>query len=202
MAEILRVRARWSGFIGGPGYTVLHFKEFEAGGTQTLAAAQGAVDKTRAFFNSIKGALPANTTVQVMPDVDVIEETTGQLTNALTTTTPVSVVGGAVGTATYSAATGAVITWRTSVIRNGRRIRGRSFLVPLSSVAFDVDGTLHSTYFNTISTAATALRDGTTSGDLGVYARPSAPGAADGIWAVVTGHTVPDMGAVLRSRRD
>lgn len=202
MAEILRVKARWSGFVGGPGYSVFHFKEFEAGGTQTLADAQGAVDKTRAFFNALSLYLPNVVTIQVMSDVDVIEETTNTMTNVLTPTAPASVTGTAGATVKYSAATGAVVTWRTSVVKRGRRIRGRTFLVPFASNAFDVDGTLVSTTITALNTAATNLRDGAGSGDLGVYARPSAVGATDGEWAAVTGHSIPDMGAVLRSRRD
>jgi hypothetical protein len=72
----------------------------------------------------------------------------------------------------------------------------------VSSVAFQNDGTLNSTFLFSVNGAATALGDAVSSPDLGVYARPSAKGATDGLWFPVVSHSVPDMGAVLRSRRD
>jgi hypothetical protein len=120
----------------------------------------------------------------------------------LVATTPAAIVGTAGTTVAYAAALGAVVSWRTGLVRNGRRIRGRTFLVPLSSLAFDNTGTLIPAALTTFNAAAVTLRDQTGIADIGVYARPSAPGAADGEWALITGHSIPDMGSILRSRRD
>jgi hypothetical protein len=185
-----------------PGYSVFHFRDFSAGGEPTAAQALVAVDKVRAFFDAIKVYLPAIVSVQVSGEVPVIEDTTNTMTDIFTPAAPAVVTGTASGAAAYSAPVGAVVTWRTGVVRNGRVIRGRTFLVPLSSSAFQSDGTLGATPHSVILAAAAALRDQAGDGDLGVYARPTAPGATDGEWAAATGHSVPDMGAVLRSRRD
>ena len=201
MAQMLRITTRWTGFTGAPGFTVMHFRDF--GGTDPIVSdAQAAVDKVYAFFNAIKAWFPSQVTIQVLGEAEAIEDTTGILQDVLVATTPAPIVGTSGAAVAYAAALGAVVSWRTGLVRNGRRIRGRTFLVPLSSVAFDNTGTLIATALTAFNAAATTLRDQTGIADLGVYARPSAPGAADGEWALITGHSVPDMGSILRSRRD
>lgn len=201
MAELLRIKARWGGFTGAPGYTVFHMRDFEAGGG-VAGQAQAGVDKVRTFFDGIRMWLAYGVTVQVLGEVEIIEDTTGQMVNVVGVTQPAIVTSGASVVDRYAAAVGAVITWRTAGVRNGRRIKGRSFMVPLTGNAFENNGTLHADALGAINTAATTLRNGATSPDLGVYARPSGPAATDGVWHVVTSHSTPDFSAVLRSRRD
>jgi len=202
MAEILRMKARWSGYQGGPGYNVMHFRDFDTTPPTNTHATAAATD-IRAFFDAIKLYLPNAVKIDVMPDCEVLEETTGVLTGVLTATPGATVTGTAGAGAQFAAAVGAVVNWRTNGVRNGRRIHGKSFIVPLANLGFAVDGTLDPGFITTASTAAAALRDPSTgSPDLGVWARPSAPGATDGVWYVTSGYSIPDMGAVLRSRRD
>lgn len=202
MAGVLRVTARWSGFIGSPGYSVFHFRDFSNSGEPDQAMADAAVAKTKAFFQAVQDQIPSVATVTVQPDVPVIEETTNAMTGVLSVATPVGMQGNATVGANFAAAVGAVVTWRTGVVRKGRIIRGRTFLVPFASTAFSPDGTLSAIALTALNNAATGMRNTTGVADMGVLARPSAVGAADGQWAAVTSHSVPDMGAVLRSRRD
>lgn len=201
MASIIRVKARWQGFQGAPGYTIFHMRDFAAA-EPTVAEADAAITRVKAFFTGIAPYLPAVVQVQVENDIEVIEETTGDLVNILSAASTSAVTGGAASGSPYAAPVGAVVTWRTTVVRNNRRIRGRSFLVPLSSTAFENNGTLVSTALTVINNAATALINPAGAPDLGVWARPTVPGANDGLWAAVSSFSVPDMGSVLRSRRD
>lgn len=204
MAPILRVKARWSGFVGSPGYTVLHFRDFGTGeGEGTDPTQQHAVDavaRTRTFFNAFSGSLPSVARVQVEGEVDLIESTTGELLNSFAVPAPAIVAGTASGV--FAASTGAVVNWRTNGVRNGRRLRGRSFIVPLGGIAQSGTGTLNPSVRDQLQLAANALAASTASPDLVVYGRPSARGAADGQFSVVTSTQVPDLLAVLRSRRD
>ena len=204
MAPILRVKARWTGFSGAPGYSVFHFADFtapDATGPEQ-AEAQSAADRVAAFYEAITQFLPNPLRITVEPDLEVIESTTGELQELIGITAPATVQGSAVNTVPWAGPVGAVVNWRTSLVHRGRRIRGRTFLVPLLSSAFEMDGTLTPTARDTIQARATTLAATTEAPDLGVWARPSAVGAADGQWAAVTGVTVPDLAAVLRSRRD
>jgi len=204
MPTLLKVSTKWTGFSGAPGYTNLYFRDFGtgdgSGSDPDVAQAQAAADRVRAFFQLLSGSFPAAVRINVEGTVDTIDSATGELVGSLSVTAPATVSGSATGG--YSAASGAVVTWRTAGIRKGRRIRGRTFLVPLASTAYEVDGTLATTIRGNIVSAATTLSDSTLTPDLGVWARPSVSGATDGQWAAVTGSTVPDMSAVLRSRRD
>lgn len=212
MAAIMRVKVKWSGYQGAPGYNIFHYRDFDTEPPTNTHATAAATD-LRAFFDAIKAYMPNAVKIDVMPDCDVLESSTGDLTGGVTATPGAQVSGTAGAGAQFAAAAGAVVTWKTAGVRNNRRIRGRSFIVPLANVAFATDGTLDAGFLTTAGTAATTLRDPTTgSPDLGVWARPTpvldgegnptGEHNADGIWYVCNGHSIPDMGAVLRSRRD
>ncbi len=201
MAPILRVKARWSGFQGSPGYSIFHFKDFAAE-TYAVSDATAVVNKTRAMFLAVAGLLPSVVSVDVQTDVELIDHNTGDLMDVLNASPVATVTGGASGTAPYAAASGAVISWRTTQVRNGRRIRGRTFFVPLSSSAFESNGTLTSGALTSLGIAGTGMITPGDGPDFGVYARPTGPDATDGEFAQAMGYTAPDIGAVLRSRRD
>lgn len=201
MTGMLRVKTKWTGFSGAPGYTNFYFRDFAAGNEPTLAQAQGAVTRTADFWANVTGRLPAVVSLQVQGDVEVIEETTGEMTTIHNVTAPAPKVG-TNATSTFSGPTGAVINWRTAGVRNGRRVRGRTFIVPIATSCYQSDGTLDPTHHTALGTAAATLTDAAGTPDLGVWARPSAAGASDGVWYAVQTATVPDLAAVLRSRRD
>lgn len=204
MSEILRVRSEWTGFNGAPGYTNLFFRDFgtdgDGGSTATAANATAAVERVRNFFGSLSALFPDDVTITPDTNVDVLESTTGELVDSLTSTSGGEVKG--TDTGGYQAAGGAVISWRTAGIRKGRRVRGRTFLVPLAGSLFNTTGNLIPSVAQTIQTSANALMNPTGTPDLGIWARPTAPGAADGAWFVVRQASVPARGSILRSRRD
>lgn len=191
---ILRVTAEWSGFSGAPGYSVFHF----AGIDTSQAVAQAAADAVDAFIGGWAVHTAPKVSIRLSSAVDVIDEANGQMLDLLNITAPAPRNGPTSGS--YSAVSGAVCHWLTSDVKNGRRVRGRNFLVPLGSSSYDTDGSLHSTTMSAIQTAADALV--AASPDLIVWSRPSITGASDGSAHPVNGSRVPDMAAVLRSRRD
>lgn len=199
MAQILKCTINWTGFNGAPGYTNLFFRDFTEGPVDQ-AMADGAATKADTWLGAWDDYLPASVAVQVSPTMEAIEETTGELQSYFTVAAKPLRQGA--GTGAYSAASGAVVNWYTNGIRNGRRIRGRTFMVPIAGNGLDTAGTLNDTARAAWTTATTALTSATGSGDLGVWSRPSAPGAADGVWYFVSAFTIPDKVAVLRSRRD
>jgi hypothetical protein len=154
-----------------------------------------------AYAGAIKNMLPDPVRLRVVNELELIEPLTGNLLGVFGTAATTDKVPVADPNAGWAAAVGAVISWSTAGIRNGRRVRGRNFVVPLNSAQFDKDGTLTTSAVNSLNTAATALRTGSAGAPLAIYARPTGPGAEDGAVHVVTSHRVPDMGAILTSRR-
>lgn len=195
MALIFRAKINWTGFVGAPGYSVFHARSFEADPANEAAQFKARVNF---FAAEIAAVLPNSVTLTTDPEVEQLEDTTGTLTEVVSTPGSAPIAG--TGGTTYSAPAGAVVNWTTGQIRNGRRMRGRTFIVPLALAAYEADGTIVASVRNTILTAASNLANAVDT-QLCVYGRPT-PLAADGMNGRVTGFSVPDMSAVLRSRRD
>lgn len=212
MTSILRVKLRWSGFSGAPGYTIFHFRDFGGTGEWNpgVPEATAAVSRVNDFGLGIRTVLPAGVSVQTENTVEEIEDTTGELVDIWNGTGGMTSVGTGTAGAAYAAPVGAVINWRTNTVRKGRRIRGRSFVVPLAGDKYQSDGSLSADCITAITNAANALAAGTGTPDLGVYARPTRTKNTDGTttttpdgqWAPVGSVNIPDKAAVLRSRRD
>lgn len=200
MAQMAKVTINWTGFPGGPGYSNLYFRDFSGTGAVDQGIVDGAVAKVQDWLSFWRNRLPTSVKTGVDPTVEAIEETTGELQGFWTAT--VAAPAGGLGVASFSAPSGACVSWYTSTVRNGRRMRGRTFIVPLDTVSYENDGTL----IESIITAAPAVNNAmiadSGAGDLGIWARPSAPGASDGQWALVTAARLNDRPAMLTSRRD
>lgn len=187
MANIDKVQTLWTGFTGAPGYTTMYWM---SGLTNKCAL-------TRTYFDAIKGVIPSTITLQVQSSGLEIDETSGAANGVWSETAVTAVVGTAVGV--YAAPSGSIADWLTSAFVAGRRVRGRSFMVPLSGTAYQSDGTLLATAQTTLANAAAALVTGA-AGTLGVWHRPV--GGSGGVFHLTTSSTVPDKVVVLRSRRD
>jgi hypothetical protein len=199
MAHLARVTINWTGFVGAPGFTNLYFSP-AAGPDITQSVVDAAVAKTYTWMNQFTSSMPTAVNVAVDPSVEVIEYTDGKLAAFMTGTPAAPQVGGDAGT--FSSASGVVTSWYTGGIRNGRRIRGRSFMVPMGPTAYQNDGTLATTKLTAWRTAANNLIANVDAARLAVWSRPSGPGATDGIAYDVISAQVNDKVAVLRSRRD
>lgn len=180
-----RVRVLWQNWPGSPGYTN-HYV-----GSNVLA--QTAL---RTFYDGIKALIPSGLTIQVPSTGDQVNEATGQITGVWTGAVQTVVTGTAVSV--YAGASGACINWRTGNVINGRRPMGRTFLVPLASGAFENNGTLATTTLATLNAVSTQLITDL-AGELKVWHRPNAAGPGANV-TVLTAQ-VPDLAAVLRSRR-
>lgn len=202
--DILRITARWTGFTGAPGYSNFHFSTdagFWDGGVLTpdaeVAASAGA-GRVRNAFLEIADLLPEDVGLQIEGEAALLDSDTGEQLGAVPTE-PDDMRGGSAAGG-YSAASGAVVNWRTNDYRFGRRIRGRTFLVPLAGSAYQNDGTLTPAALTALRDFGDGIMNGIGALNFGVWSRPR--DGAGGVFATATGYTVPDMAAVLRSRRD
>lgn len=199
VAHLARMVVNWTGFTGAPGFTNLYFRN-STPGTIDQAVVDNAKTKVEAWIVAVRAACPAAVLTGLDPTIGIIDDTNGELQGYMSVTVAAPAGGGATGN--YSAASGGVANWSTGTVRNGRRIRGRSFMVPLGGSALDADGSLNSGHVTNLRTAATALHAATGASRFVIWARPTAPGATDGGSAEVISSTVPDKVAVLTSRRD
>jgi hypothetical protein len=197
---LLRTKVRWTIPGAGTALSILHWSNADQSGA-TQAQADDAAAKTHAFLTPLLPIIPNVVNVQALNEVEEINEASGDLIGFYGTPANADRPGTAGAGLGWSAPSGAVISWSTAGVRNGRRIRGRTFVVPLSTSVYDAAGTLTPIALTALGNAATALRTGSDVTQFRVWCRPSAPAATDGQSAVVLSHRIPDMAAILRSRR-
>lgn len=191
---IYRVNCAWQNWPGAPGVTTFY---------ASPGPVQVDIDAVRTFFNALTGLIPVGLTIQVPSSGDVIDETTGTITSAWSVaTTPAVVTGTATGS--YAGNAGAVIHWLSVGIVNGRRVRGRSFIVPITGSAYDAAGSLSTATITTLTNAANALE--ASSFPMTIWSRPvtnAVPPATNraGSQHQVNSIRIPDLAVSLRSRR-
>lgn len=197
--DITRITARWGGFAGAPGYSNFYFSSGFLDGGIFGEEAELLAGRVADAFEALSPVLPRNVTIDIEPEVAVIDSDTG-VAQSFTSIDPPEVDLPTGSAQPFAGPAGAVVTWRTNDLRNGRRIRGRTFLVPLSTTAYQEDGSLTTIALNAVRGFGDAMVGNALQGDLGVWSRPQ--GGAGGVFASVVSFTVPDKVAVLRSRRD
>lgn len=195
MTSLNRLVIAWAGGpVVGAAVTVLHFSA-----SDNSAPPVGAV---KAAFAAAASSFPAQVTWTFPNSGDVIDDTTGNLVGAWSTTGGGSVTGSLNGNT--AAGVGACIGWTTGGIVTGaagkpHRLRGRTFLVPLSVGEYDVSGALNSTSLTRLGTLANAIQ---ASGPLAIWHRPTTKGGSDGnSYGVISNRIRPKV-AYLSSRRD
>lgn len=182
-------RALWNVPGGGSGFSVLHYTIAGNG-----AAAQQLANDTRGFFVDLVNILPDDVDIDFDSEVIDLDES-GVLTAVWPVTPPAQVAG--INTSTYARAAGAVVNWATDTIVVGRRLSGRTYIVPLAGNAFDTTGIITTAARDVLIAAAEDfIAAGTANRPLRVWSRTHATSAT------VQSATVPIQGAVLRGRRD
>lgn len=190
MALLNRVRVDWAGSaVRGASCTTLHY--------DATGAAVPNVAAIKSAFAAFNTALPGGVTLTIPGSGDQIDPANGMLMSSWTASGGGTVTGTSSGTVAGPA--GACITLNTVTIFDGRRVRGRLFMVPLAAIAYGADGTLDDGVRGSLVTLGNALM---AAGPLVVWHRPKPTSPGTGGWAAVTSVSVRDKVAVLRSRRD
>lgn len=187
MANIARVRTTWQGnAIVGPGVTTFYFDE----------AASGYLTRVNGFWNALKNVICVGINLQTANTGDLLDENTGAITGTWTDGTSSTVA--TLQSGNYAAGVGARIKWQTNGIRGKRRVRGSTFVVPLTVAAYDAGGTLSTTVIDACNTAAGLMIAGGSSG-FGIWSRPV--GGTGGQLSDVVGYQTLDQVSWLRTRR-
>jgi hypothetical protein len=185
-----------AGYTGSPGYTKLHFAPGSIDGP-TTAEVNAAAAAGRALLASTVTAMPTGVSYSCQPTVQWFDDAGTLQGERAITTLPTPVNGS--GATTYPGGCGAVIYWITGGINGGRKVKGRTYLVPFATGAFSTDGTLSGTLVTTLQTAANVFVG--TNPPPAVNSRTlGKPGRVNGTYAVSSG-VVKDRSAFLRTRR-
>lgn len=185
----MRYRVAWTGTpVVGGGVSTFYIKS----GSPPASI----MPNVKALFTAIKANFPAGITWNFPTGGDIITDDTGALIGNWDGGTASTEVGGSANP--YAGGVGCMLQWNTAGIYRKRRVKGRTFLVPLLSNQYDFDGTILNASLTPMSNAAQALATSTT--PLRVWSRPH-KGMADGQSFDVTSAVCLDKVATLRSRR-
>lgn len=209
MTSVYRVRAVWAGFTGAPGYTNFHFTD--AGTDAQRNAAGTAVHN---WFAGINTFLKQTWSIQVQSEVAEYNVESGELVGAAAMTTVPATVYGMDSTSSWAGGTGFSVQWTTGMIADGRRIHGRTFVVPALG-CFEADGTLTGACITAVGSANQALINASgaefaiwkrvwtkpTLEMTGAQIKAFKQEQIDGKLAIVTGAFVKDTASQLRTRR-
>lgn len=194
MTSLNRVVVEWSGAgVVGRAVTVLHYSASD-NVAPPVAAIKGAFDAGNALF-------PAGLKIVVPNTGDVIDDKTGDLVGVWTGSGGGTTSGS--GSGSPAAGVGACIGWTTGGIVVGkkgpRKLRGRTFLVPLTSTCYDSQGVLATGILAPLGNVANGLQ---AAGPLAIWHRPTSATAADGNSYGVISNKIRPKVAFLSSRRD
>jgi len=157
----------WTGLPGGTGYSLFYQNN-----------AQGNPAPLGTFFGALATYFPPALTITVPNAGEVIDEVTGKMTGVWSAGTQVATVG--TGTSPFAPSQGALLKWGTNNFRNGRRVWGKTFLVPLTATQYVTGGVITAAACNAIAAAGTTLIT-SFAGSMVVWSRPVyKPGAAPG----------------------
>lgn len=148
------------------------------------------------FAENWSGILPNDIVLNVPNVGDVINEETGEIVDTWTGGSVVGFTGTAAGT--WVAGVGVRIRWRSAGIVAGRRVQGRTFVVPLDAARFDNNGLPTAATIDAVGSWATDLLEGHP-GNLQLWSRPS--GSRLGSKHTVVSTMVPVEASFLRTRR-
>jgi hypothetical protein len=188
---VAEFRVDWTGGTGGDGVTVMHANDSLA--NTGLTAAKTAIQN---WVSSVAASCPNEITLRLNPEIRVLNTGTGQLESLAGFGATVPYPG--TGTGPYNPAAGYRIDWQTGNILVGRRLVGRTYVVPAVSEVFNDDGELTSAAVTQINANAQALLGGLESAGAGLQVWSRTHGVASNVASIA----IPTKGAILRSRRD
>lgn len=191
------IKAKWTGGPSAPGLSQFAFDASAGTGDLEVRAAD-----VREFLFSFGTIIPDEYQITFDGIAELYNEGTGQLVDEVTYTPPAAVVGGGAGS--YAHGVGISVAWRTANIRFGRRVVGRTFIVPLVASAFDASGGIPgATTTAWANNAKTKMVDSSASAGMPfcVWSRPSQAHPV-GALSEVTAATVKGKAAWLTGRRD
>lgn len=190
MPELAQITTVFQNFSGAPGYNNLYFFGDPISPSTLTSASTAAFT----FWNNVVVQMSQGISFAIQPDVSILDPATGALIRSMSHTP--SSQSNFASAGAYAGGAGAVVGWKTAAVHRTRRLRGRTFVVPLGGGSYQSDGTLASATLTALQTHSANLQ---AVANFGVWGRPVA--GAGGVWSAATAYAVRDRVAVLRSRR-
>lgn len=154
MTNIYVAKVDWHGTYGHEGISRFAFVD-SAGGVPTNVQRDGVLTAINTMINTNAGGIPADVSWVMDTIVESYDGVLGTITGELPAAGAISPESGTNGSA-YANGVGLTIKWKTGGMFNGRRIQGRTFIVPMAGQQFQTDGSLDAGVAASWQTAANA----------------------------------------------
>lgn len=209
MTNVYVARVDWHGTYGHQGISRFAFVSAD-GGTPTNATRDGVLTAISTMLLANAGGLPTDVSWNIDTIVEAYDGVLGTITGELPAAGAVA-PGAGTNTSSYANGVGLTIKWKTGGMFNGRRIQGRTFIVPMAGQQFETDGSLGAGVAASWQTAANAYIAAVQSAGATplVWGRPTDVKASvrkpahhnPGHWASISTAIVDTMPAILGRRR-
>jgi len=200
MTLLARVVIESAGYLGAPGYNIMHFSPGTISGFDHQTIADSACQDVSDRYQDVQSFFVDDETWTIGPTVPFFKVTTGESVAEVTASFSNQVITGT-GSDIYMDRSACVnVAFRTNDFVSGRRLIGRSFVGPISAQAFASNGQIQ----NTALAAFGGMFDGAISGlgpMLAVWHRPTTPSGTDGSYGDVVTVTARSVPGTLRSRK-
>jgi hypothetical protein len=189
-----------TGYIGGPGYNVIHWSAGAGAGPTSTGGVEEFHDTLQASFTALAPYLIEVVEFTILPQVDCFSDSDGVIFASTTDPTSGRVVVGEAEGRTLDRAACVTTRFRTEEYVNGRRLQGRAFIGPVGVSAFNTLGQIDAGVQTDVEDALAGLITGL-GGRLAVWHRPTTPSGTDGSYGDVTSIQANQMPGTLRSRK-
>lgn len=197
MADVYKVQAVLTGFVGSPGVNTFYCTPGAGFGSEQDALDDFASDLYDMYFG-LRTQLQMSVIVSIDQEVSKFDAVTGALLGRPGITEPKVITGN--DGAKSPRQTMAKFRYNTNTIAKNRVIQGGIYFGPLGSDAYDLDGDLSAGFAAGIKAYHAPLIASGAGLRLIVWHQPK--DGANGVAAPVTSVSVKPVTAVLRSRRD
>lgn len=200
MTVIGRSIVRSEGYIGGPGFNIIHWTAGLGAGPTHPDGVEEWHDTLLAALTNYEGNIPDSITLTIEPDVAFFDDSDGVIDGVTVDPAGARVVDGLTTGALLSRATQLVVRTRTNEYVNGRRLQGRIFLGPIGNNALSADGQVLAAIVTDAPTNWSGLISGL-GGRLCVWHRPTPAAPTSGTYGDVVSIGINSTPGTLRSRK-
>jgi len=200
MTILGRTIVRSDGYIGSPGYNVLHWSAGVGAGPTSEEAVEEWHDTVEASWTALAGSFTPDATFTIDPTVVYFDDSDGVIIGATTDPNSSRTWEGESTGGTIDRSACYTVNTRTSEYVNGRRLVGRIFVGPISNEVILSDGQIDAD----TALAVEGFMDGMISGlggRLAVWHRPTIALPDSGAYGDVVSFKCNTVPGTLRSRK-
>lgn len=201
MAIICRTKVNLTGWDGAPGLNIIHWRTPITPGVPSTTHVDDMHDEISAYYDVLSSCLRPGVHWAIDPVVAYLEDSTGEIQGIVTQTGDVHEYDSTATSGNQSPAVQILCRLNTADYVNGRNVKGRMFLGPITDSVVTEDGDLRSDVIESLDDALIAPTSGL-GATFVVWHRPTNEAADNGSYHDVSSAVHQAKLAVLRKRRD